>query len=284
MFSNILIGVDHRDGGHDAVALAKLWFADGAQLTLAHVFVGDPSAYGAARAEYVASERELGLVRLDGARDEAGLRAEVRWLQAPVVARGLHELCEEIAADLLVVGSSRHGALGRVVAGDDTHDTVRHAPCAVAIAPTGYSSREPTPMREIGVGYDASPESRNALRVGKDLAAAHHTKLSALEVVHTPRDDLAARAAPDQERMDDMVVAGGARIAGIGEIEARTVQGRPAKELARYSLSLDLLVVGSSSHDRTGRPVRRSTAQQLAREARCPLLIVNRQTLPEHNA
>ena len=42
MFSNILIGVDRHDGGRDAVALARLWFADGAQLTLARVYVGDP--------------------------------------------------------------------------------------------------------------------------------------------------------------------------------------------------------------------------------------------------
>ena len=41
-------------------------------------------------------------------------------------------------------------------------------------------------MREIGVGYDASPESEHALGVARKLAAEKHTKLSAFEVVALP--------------------------------------------------------------------------------------------------
>jgi nucleotide-binding universal stress UspA family protein len=64
------------------------------------------------------------------------------------------------------VGSSRRGLLGRVLMGDDMRGALNGAPCAIAIAPTDYS-HEPVAMREIGVGYDGSPESRHALDLAR---------------------------------------------------------------------------------------------------------------------
>ena len=86
------------------------------------------------------------------------------------MGRGLHELCEVNGADLLVVGSSRRGLLGRVLIGDDTRAALNGAPCAIAIAPAGYS-QQPVAMREIGVGYDGSPESEHAVAVARKVAA-----------------------------------------------------------------------------------------------------------------
>lgn len=269
MYSNVLIGVDHHDGGRDAVALAQQWFARGAELTLAHISTDDPYVYRGASAQYASSERELGLVRLEDARDEARLQAGLRWYGAFSVARGLHELCAEIGADLLVIGSSRRGRLGRILLGDDTREALAGAPCAVAIAPASYRD-ESHRTQEIGVGYDGSRESRDALRVGRHLAAAHHLKLTTLEVVHAPREDLVARVAPDHARMDDTVIVDRERGSGIGKIEARSSHGNPVEELTRFSATVDLLVIGSHHHASIGR----STAQRLAREARSPLLVV----------
>jgi nucleotide-binding universal stress UspA family protein len=269
MHSNVLIGVDHHDGGRDAVALARQWFARGAELTIAHISTDDPHLYRGASAEYASSERELGLVRLEAARDEAGLQAGIRWCGAFSVARGLHELCAEIGADLLVIGSSRRGRLGRVLLGDDAREALDGAPCSVAIAPVGYRD-ESHRTREVGVGYDASQESRDALRVGRHLATAHHLKLTTLEVVHTPREGLEGRLAPDHARIDDAVITDHERAAGIGEIEARALHGNPVEELTRFSATVDLLVIGAHHHA----SIRRSMAGRLAREAHCPLLVV----------
>jgi len=90
--------------------------------------------------------------------------------------RGLHELCETIGADLLVVGSSRPGLLGRVLLGDDTCAALNGSPCAIAVAPAGYVA-EPAAMREIGVGYDGSSESAHALQFGRTLALELGAKL-----------------------------------------------------------------------------------------------------------
>lgn len=50
----------------------------------------------------------------------------------------------------------------------------------------------------------------------------------------------------------------------------------PAEELTLDSASLDLLVIGSRSYGPIGRLVHGNTAQQLARTARCPLLVPTR--------
>jgi nucleotide-binding universal stress UspA family protein len=187
----------------------------------------------------------------------------------------LHEHAELIGADLLVVGSSRRGLLGRVLLADHTHSSLNGAPCAVAIAPAGYSEH-PVGMQEIGVGYDGSPESEHALGFARKLAAAYQTKLSAFEAVCFPARLYAGPAWPDQATVEELVAAARERVAGIEGVEPHAAYGEPAEELALYSASLDLLVVGSRSYGPVGRLVHGSTAQQLARTARCPLLVLTR--------
>jgi nucleotide-binding universal stress UspA family protein len=190
------------------------------------------------------------------------------------VGRGLHELCDVIGADLLVVGSSRRGLLGRVLIGDDTSAALNGASCAIAIAPSTYS-RQPGMTREIGVGYDGSPESEYALSVARMLAVAWAAKLSALEAVSLPSYALVGPGAADsapQYLVEDAVE----RIARLGGVEPHAAHGQPAEELALYSASLDLLIVGARGYGPVGRLIHGSTSRQLARTARCPLLVLTR--------
>jgi len=48
MFRQIVVGVDGQEGGRDAIALAKSLLAPEGELTLAHVYAGDPRAYRSA--------------------------------------------------------------------------------------------------------------------------------------------------------------------------------------------------------------------------------------------
>jgi hypothetical protein len=47
MFTNIVVGVDGRQGGRDAVALAERLKAAEGRLTLTHVYPGDASRWRA---------------------------------------------------------------------------------------------------------------------------------------------------------------------------------------------------------------------------------------------
>ena len=275
MFKQIVVGVDEHEGGRDAIALAKKLVAPAGRLTLAFVYCGDPYVYRGASATFEATERERTLERLEVARVEAGIDAELSFVGSSSAGRGLHELAEREGADLLVLGSCRRGLVGRVMMGDDTHAALNGAPCAVAVAPAGYAD-ESTAMREIGVGYDGSRESEHALELARELGAEFGTKLSAFEAVSLPRYVLRDGSVPLDESIEDFVRDARERIAALGGVEPHAAYGHPAEELAMYSASLDLLIVGSRGYGPIGRLLHGSTSHQLARTARCPLLVLPR--------
>jgi nucleotide-binding universal stress UspA family protein len=212
---------------------------------------------------------------LEVARRDANVDAQLRFIGDPSVGKGLHVLAEDVGADLLVVGSSRRGLMSRVMMGDDTRDALNGAPSAVAVAPAGYVNESPS-MREIGVGYNGSPESVHALGVARELARQHGAKLSAFEAVSVPTFIVEGQHAGDDTRIKDLVTVARERLAGLGDVEPHAAYGHPAEELALYSASLDLLIVGSRDYGPLGRLVHGSTSQDLARTARCPLLVLTR--------
>jgi hypothetical protein len=59
-------------------------------------------------------------------------------------------------------------------------------------------------------------------------------------------------------------------------VEAHVTYGDPAEELTVYSASVDLLVIGSRNYGPFGCLIHGSIAKQLARTARCPLLVLPR--------
>jgi nucleotide-binding universal stress UspA family protein len=275
MFKNVVVGVDEDEGGRDAIALAKRLVERDGELTLAYVYHGDPQVWRGSSPPYEAVERERSLELLAKERDEAAISAEMRCVGASSVGRGLHVLAETVGADLLVIGSSRHGVLGRVLLGDDTRAALNGAPCAVAIAPAGYS-REPGVMREIGIGYNGSAESEHALEIARELAREHGAKLSAFEAVSLPTYAFIGGPAPLAAVLEEMVKDARRRVAELEGVEPHAAYGQAAEELALYSASLDLLVVGSRDYGPVGRLVHGSTSHQLARSARCPLLVLTR--------
>jgi nucleotide-binding universal stress UspA family protein len=278
MFKQIVVGVDGREGGRDAVALAQLLVAAGGELTLAHVVPDDPDAHRGASAAGGAPDAGRAEALLETVREETGVAAHLRWHGSSSVGRGLHELCDLTGADLVAVGSSRRGLLGRVLIGDDTSAALNGASCSIAVAPTNYS-RQPRAIHEIGVGYDGSPESAHALSVARMLAGSSGAKLSALEAVSLPSGAFLGPGGVDNTPRR-LVEDARARIAALGDVEPHAAYGQPAEELALYSASLDLLIVGSRGYGPLGRLIHGSTSQHHARSARCPLLVLTRTAHP----
>lgn len=273
MFTNVVVGVD-RHGGRDAIALANRLLARDGELTLAHVFPGTPHVWQGPP-QFEPPERREAALMLDRAAADSGVDPSIRWREDDSTGRGLHELCEIVEADLLVVGSSRRGLLGRVLLGDDTHAAINGAPCPVAVAPAGYVDR-PIAMREIGVAYNGSPESEHAIATARELAAESGARLSAFHAVSIPTYGALASPVGISDMFEELVSKARAQIEALGGVQAHAVYGSPVEELAIYSASLDLLVVGSRGYGPLGRLVHGSTSQQLARVARCPLLILTR--------
>jgi nucleotide-binding universal stress UspA family protein len=289
MFNNILVGVDDREVGHDAITLAKTLLGPSGRVTLAHVLTSEPYVLRGAAGRYAADnwaraaelqEQERALALLERARDEArlsdlGVQLTLRCVRSPSVGRGLHELAETVRADLLVLGSSRQSLLGRAVIRDDTRAALSGARCAVAIAPSAYSEH-PRAMREIGVGYDGSVESEYAVDVARELADEAGAKLSAFTALSIPTSAFGPGHRPLTDAINALVSKANERIAALGGVEPHAAYGTAAEELAVYSASLDLLIVGSRAYGPVGRLIHGSTSARLARTARCALLVLPR--------
>lgn len=275
LFSNIIVGVDGREGGHAAVALAKQLSAPDAQLILANFYGGEPKPAGGGPgvAPSLRSESERMLIR---ERRAAGVDAKLRSLSGVEVGKGLARLAARHGAELLVVGSCHHGILGRVFLGNDASAALDHASCPVAIAPHGYTSARR--MSRIGVAYDSSFESVRGIETARALAKRFDAQVRALMVVSVlsipygepvvQRLPLAAAELVDEEL---------GRLRGLAGVDGDIVYGRPGPELTRYSRDLDLLVLGSRRLGPVERALEGSTSNYVMRHAACPLLVIPRQ-------
>jgi nucleotide-binding universal stress UspA family protein len=275
LFKRVIVGVDEHQGGRDALALAQSLVARGGSLVLARVSIRD-SLMGRRSSPDIELDpvpAELGPAATAG--DEIEGDGPLRTIEASSVGRGLHELAAADGADLLVVGSCRRGLIGRAMIGDDTGDGLNGAPCAVAIAPFGHAERSPA-LAEIGVAYNGSRESDDALAVARALVAEHEARLSAFEAVSIPYYMTVPGAGTVIATLPALVEQARELITALGGVESHATYGVAAEELAVYSASLDLLVVGSRGYGPLGRLVHGTTSRQLARTARCPLLVLTR--------
>jgi nucleotide-binding universal stress UspA family protein len=275
MFDHIIVGVDGRDSDRDALALAQRLGSSDAEITLAHIYLGELYPWRGSSAAYDSAERQDTEQLLARIRDEIGLSAEIRAMPAASPGQGLHDLAESTEADLIVVGSSRRSLLGRVFVGDRTRAALNGAPCAVAIAPAGLAA-ESAHRGIVGVGYDGSAESEHALLIARELADGLGARLAALQVVAIPERYVVGPAFPDRHSVHEMLGRMRESMQALGALEARTAWGDPAEELALFSADCDLLVVGSRSYGPIGRLMHGSTSQHLAHSARCPLLVLTR--------
>ncbi len=265
MFKNVLVGVDGTPSGRDAVALASRLADAGAKPTLAHV----------SRSE-VSEEREDSRKLLEDERTAVALEAELVSVVSTSPGRGLHERAERQGADLLVVGSCRHGAFGRTMLGDDARAALDGAPCAIAIASRGYAEH-PAPLAKIGLGYDGSPESKVALASAREIAASTGASVHALEVVSLSVYSYTGMVpAAIGESIDTFLQEGNRRLQELRGVEGRAVYGLVGEELAAFGDEVDILLVGSRGYGPVRRLVRGSTSRYLERHARCPLLVLPR--------
>ncbi len=275
MFENVIVGVDGRQGGRDATALARCLAGPGATVTLANVcermYV---PAYGASPArtgdDRLAAERLLAEER-----SRSELDADLLVVESTSPARGLHELAETRRADLLVLGTCHRGAVGRALLGDDTRAGLNGAPCAVAVAPLAYAGGT-KPLASIGVAYNATPESEIALAAARELARRTGARIRALTVVTAPKYLYTGIVPPAGMGIDELVKAAEATMGALEGIETEARYGAIDPDLAEFSKEVDLLVVGSRAFGPAMRLIEGSTSRYLLRHSRAPLLVLPR--------
>lgn len=264
MLKRIVVGVDGRQGGGDALALATvLQRVTGGEIVAVHVYTYDRTVAlaDAEAVETVLQENLLTTLEDELRAADASARPIVQRDPAP--ARALHAVAEREDADLIVVGSCHRAGVDRVLAGDDAAQALHGTPCAVAVAPRGYAERRHE-LSLIGVGYDTSHESHRAFDLACRLAQSAGAHVRATTVVRPAGGRTALHA------LERAIGDAGDRIT------PEIMVGKASEMLASSSGDLDLLVVGARAYGPVRRVILGSTSTHLFREASCPVLVLPR--------
>ena len=210
-------------------------------------------------------------------------------------AGDLAQVARSEEADLVVLGSTHRGAVGRVVPGSTVGRLLAEAPCAVAVAPPDFGrpvdgdlgwrplsgGADDVGMRVVGVGFDGSRAAGQALDVAVELALLNG---AALRVYTVARNFAHPPAAGESGQTPGMPTEAEAlreqlyeAVANLpAEVRALPVfiRGNPATELiGAAEMGVDLLILGSRGGGPVRRALHRSVSSAVMQEARCPVLI-----------
>jgi nucleotide-binding universal stress UspA family protein len=290
----IVIGFDGSDCGEDALALGRvLCRATGASPVVAVVYPEQyPIGVGRVDAEWVAYLEERAEELLQRARRVLGdgVAADYRTVSAASESRGLHELAEREQAEVVVVGSTHRGPLGRTYPGSTGDRLLQGSAWPVAVAPRGLREDPPPALRTIAVAFLDTPEAHEALDFAAALAQRSGARLRLLSVlpsraeVFAPvvgRDAEAAFASRAREvfqaALDHALAGLGGRVEATGEL----LEGDVVDALATLDRrDADLLVCGSRGYGPIRRVLLGGVSSRLLRRAACPLLVVPRRDEP----
>ena len=294
MERTIVTGIDGSDDARDAVALGRtLARRLDVGMTLVCAYPYQPIRFQIEVPGYEADLRATAHEHLDRA---GALIAGV----SPVVnravgclspARALQMVAEESGAAAIVVGSSHHGGLGRVLPGSVAERLLNGAPCPVAVAPAGYWGRGDPRLRRIGVAYDGSAESALALRHAVEIAARCEASLVLIHVLDPAHGTLprvagaigyhetlarAERAGVDRGAAEEHLREVVAQLPAAAEASWRVIESDPANALAEASEHLDLLACGSRAYGPVHSVLVGGVSGRLIRSAACPVLVTPR--------
>jgi nucleotide-binding universal stress UspA family protein len=284
--NTVLVGYDGGAEARDALALGRMLAGlAGGELALAAVLPVKEESIGLEGYE-AALKEESDRLFATALPELAGVDFESRVVGNDPPAEALRAVAEQVGADVIVLGSTHRGPIGRIYPGSVAERLLHGAPCAVAVAPRGFASLAEGEPRVLAVAFDGSPESELALEVARGLAETAEATIRVI-AVHEPFAPTTAGVAPmgvadvgavtQREAMEErlhQVVDGlpaGVRAKGL------LLRGHAAEELLKETeLGVDLLLMGSRGRGPLGRVLLGGVSAKVVRSARCPVLVLPR--------
>ncbi len=181
--TTIVIGFDGSSESRDALHLGS---------AMGHAIDADLIVATASnpRVSVGGSEAEVFAGIFNRAREELPHREfAMRELRDDGAVGGLKDLAAREGAELIVIGSTHRGQLGRVFPGSVGERLLSGAPCPVAVAPRGYADTEHFGLGLIGVAFDGSLESHIALQYATALAKRLDSVLRIVTIVPSIEPD-----------------------------------------------------------------------------------------------
>jgi nucleotide-binding universal stress UspA family protein len=147
-------------------------------------------------------------------------------------------------------------------------------------------------MQTIGAAFAPTPEGREALRAGAQLARALGARLRAIAVLdpalveaqspgmmalhhhdRDPDEDVSAGRAIEAERARDDAIA---ELAPGADVEPDVLFQQPVDGIVAASENLDLLVMGSRAYGPVRAVMLGGVSRQVIARAACPVLVLPR--------
>jgi nucleotide-binding universal stress UspA family protein len=304
-FERILCPTDFSDFAERALrraaSLAR-WF--GAKVTVLHAIQPVPwIAPGAGWAAGIVVPQDLlRPVREDVAKrleefvapfGGEGVTVETR-LDEGDAARQIEAVAEALPADLVVMGTHGRGGFERLVLGSVAEKVLRRAPCPVlTVGPQDAISPSSPLFQRILCAADLGEGSQGVLHTALSVAAESLARITLLHVVDRlpgmgaggpdaparalrPAAELAALQSRLMDEAKEQLIEAARPARDFSEVSERVEMGKAWQEILRVAedIEADLIVMGSRSQTSLGRLFLGSTANQVVRQARCPVLVV----------
>jgi nucleotide-binding universal stress UspA family protein len=290
---NYIVGLSADRGGQDALALGRMLARTG-DVTLT-VCVVLPEVWGhpsLARvdAEYAAFLKHYAEDAISEAREFLGddVRAEYTTRAAHSATEGLIATARETDASLVVLGSARHGPIGRFTVGSVTNEMLHSSPVPVVLTPRGYRPSSEARLRRITCSFAGSTRSRTAFDAALQLSRRHGVPLRLATLVVRDRQMYPSQVGYDAERLvieqwrQQALEAQREALAmlpdgGVG-VESGVFSGRDWED-ALDSLPWEegeVLVVGSSRLGPVARVFLGSNSVKIVRSSPVPVLVIPR--------
>jgi nucleotide-binding universal stress UspA family protein len=221
-------------------------------------------------------------------------------------AHVLREMAEQGMADLIVLGSTPHAAIGSVAPGSVAEQLLKGAKCRLLIAPRGFAraravrdaqergeSLHPQPgdaelpyvrdeLRVVAVGFNGSAEARVALDEATKLALRFGATIRVIAACEPGP----AAVGPPEGPPPAEIAAGGVQtrlletVAQLPpEVRAQPMfeRGDPVEQLLEHAKEgVDLLVLGSRGFGPVLRAMLGSVSARVIRRAPCSVMVVPR--------
>jgi nucleotide-binding universal stress UspA family protein len=278
----IVVGYDGRREGRDALALAAgLARPLGESLIVVTVYPSPEPGLD------TGAEKLRAMCERTAAEGAAELPEDVNSVPIAVpgrsAAEGIYRLLEAEHPDMAVIGSSHRGPIGQVLAGRVASRLLTASPCPVAVAPRGLAMQDESVVREIGVGFDDTPESWNAVQRAAAIGVAVGGRL---RIIHALQPVTAPPMAPEESerltrelrvRRQHSLARAAASVSKELHAETTIIVGDPVRVLEQEaSAGLDLLVLGSRGYGPVRRVLLGGVSDSVVRRSPCPVIVVPR--------
>ena len=181
------------------------------------------------------------------------------------------------AAEMVVVGSRGHSALGSVL-GSVSAGLLQHAHCPVAVIHDEDPLMPHPAHAPVLVGIDGSPTSELATAIAFDEASRRHVELIALHawsdsgVLDFPGMDWLTMKSSEDEVLAERLAGWQERYPDV-KVHRHIVCDRPAHQLIERSEAAQLVVVGSRGRGGFAGMLLGSVSSAVVQSARMPVIV-----------